>query len=195
MVARMDWKASRPAIEIAAEWIAATCLGGAVGFAAAQFGAGLALAGAAGALIAVAGLIVLGRVDRAIDPRAEGFAPVGFGEVEEDVSLLDQPIGSDDALLLDDPLPALDQESRVVRLFAAQSPRSRRAVAGQSPGSDEAAPPLAGPGEMVARIEDFLELGRGGAAVAEGEARAASIDASAALHAALADIRRSLRQG
>ena len=180
----MDWKASRPTIEIAAEWIAATCLGGAVGFAAAQFGAGLALAGAAGALIAVAGLIVLGRVDRAIDPLAESFAPVGFGEVEEDVLLLDQPIGCNDALLLDDPLPALDHESRVVRLFAAQPP-----------GSDEAAPPLAGPGEMVARIEDFLELGRGGAAVAEGEARAASIDASAALHAALADIRRSLRQG
>jgi len=184
MIARMDWKASRPAIEIAAEWIAATCLGGAVGFAAAQFGAGLALAGAAGALIAVAGLIVLGRVDRAIDPLAEGFAPVGFGEVEEEVLLRDQPIGSDDPLLLDDPLPALDEQSRVVRLFAAQPP-----------GSDESAPPLDGPGEMVARIEDFLGLGRGVAAVAEGEARAASIDASAALHAALADIRRSLRQG
>ncbi len=180
----MDWKASRPAIEIAAESIAATCLGGAVVFAGAQSGAGLAMAGAAGALVAAAGLIILGRVDRYDGPLEARFAPLGFDEIDEEVLLLDQPIDGDHALLLDDPLPALDQESRVVRLFAAQSP-----------GSDEAAPPLAGPGEMVARIEDFLELGRGSAAAVEGEARAASVDASAALHAALADIRRSLRQG
>ncbi len=179
----MNWKASRPAIEIAAEWIAAACLGGAVGFALAQFGAGLALAAASGALVAVAGLLVAGRVDCRSDPLAR-FVPVGFlsGD-EEEVLLLDQPIDSGDALLLDDPLPALNEESRVVRLFAVQPP-SR----------NEAAPPIAGPGEMVTRIEDFLGLGRG-ATPAAPTSRAQSLDASAALHAALADIRRSLRQG
>ncbi len=51
----MNWKASRPAIEIAVEWIAAACLGGAVVFAVAQiapFGAGVAVA--SGALVAAA---------------------------------------------------------------------------------------------------------------------------------------------
>jgi hypothetical protein len=47
---------------------------------------------------------------------------------------------------------------------------------------------------MVARIEDFLGLGRG-AAPASPTNQAQSADASAALHAALADIRRSLRLG
>ena len=63
--------------------------------------------------------------------------------------------------------------SRVVRLFGAQ--------------------PLPAPGELVTRIADYLETGRpapsGGAAAGNGP----SSDASAALHAALADIRRSLR--
>ena len=73
-----------------------------------------------------------------------------------------------------------------MRLFAAQ------------PVGGEAAPPLAGPGEMVARIENFLGQTRVGAASAEPgrlPGRSPAEDASAALHAALADIRRSLRHG
>jgi len=50
---------------------------------------------------------------------------------------------------------------------------------------------------MIARIEDFLGQPRGSASTLEAPrdvSDAASRDASAALHLALADIRRSLRQ-
>ena len=176
----MNRKASPPAIEIAIIWTAAACLGGAVGFAVARiapFGAGLVVAGIAGAIVALAAGFICARVDRGqpIDSLAAFL-------VAEDVLLLDQPIDRDDVLLLDDPLPR-DGGSRVVRLFAAH------------PVNAAASAPLAGPGEMVARIEDYLGLARGSAAAAEPARRASeAADASAALHAALADIRRSLRQ-
>jgi hypothetical protein len=47
---------------------------------------------------------------------------------------------------------------------------------------------------MAARIETFLGGSRGGTAAAADPVAPATTDASAALHAALADIRRSLRQ-
>lgn len=187
----MNWKASPPAIEIAAVTIAATCLGGAIGFAIARIaplGAGLAEAGGAGTIVATAAWLILWRVDH---PRGlrQPFAPESLDDLLDtaDVLLLDQRVDDDEALLLDDPLPVLGDDSRVVRLFAVQ------------PVHSEAAPmPLAGPGEMIARIEDFLGQARGSAAGGELVSRAdkaGSDDANAALHAALADIRRSLRQG
>lgn len=187
----MNWKASPPAIEIAVEWIAAACLGGAVGFAVARiapFGAGLVVSGVAGAVAALAAWLILGRVDRQRGSRRQQHAPVNSPSdfLTEDVLLLDQPVDHDDVLLLDDPLPAVDHDSRVVRLFAAHSVGTA------------ASAPLAGPGEMVARIENFLGHARDSATAAEPAHlanKAASDDASAALHAALADIRRSLRQG
>jgi len=186
----MNWKASPPAIEIAAVTIASSCLGVAVGFAIARIaplGAGLAEAGGAGTIVASAAWLVLRLIDRECGAR-HPFAPESLGDLlnTADVLLLDQRV-DDEILLLDDPLPAVDDESRVVRLFTAQ------------PVATEAAPmPLAGPGEMIARIEDFLGLARGNATGGEPVMRAdkaASDDANAALHAALADIRRSLRQG
>jgi hypothetical protein len=79
-------------------------------------------------------------------------------------------------LLLDDPLLPIDEDSRVVRLFDRQ-PRT--------------------PGEMVARISDFLEVRPLPAQPAPVAGEAASLrrppDASAALHEALASIRASLR--
>ena len=78
----------------------------------------------------------------------------------------------DDILLLDDPLGNAEPDSRVVRLFA----------------QDEATP-----GELVARIADYLGDRKpvGDAHAAGGSATPP--DASAALHAALANIRASLR--
>ena len=94
--------------------------------------------------------------------------------------LLDEPCELP-ALLLDDPVPVA--ESRVVRLFTATS---------EMPQVSGAIPP---PGEMLARIENFLGANRAPPPVPASPSNAASADASAALHAALADIRRSLRQG
>ena len=63
----MNWKASPPAIEIAAVSMAAAGLGGAVGFAVARLaplGAGLAEASGAAAIAAMTAWLVIGRVDR-----------------------------------------------------------------------------------------------------------------------------------
>ena len=79
---------------------------------------------------------------------------------------------SDDELLLDDPPIGIEPDSRVVRLFE----------------RDEATP-----GEMVARIADYLSDGNRAPPTRTEEGSAAPPDASAALHAALANIRASLR--
>ena len=179
----MNWKAERPAIEIAAEWIAAACVGGAIAFAVwrlAPLGSGILAAAAAGVLGAIGALVVMNRVDRAGRPLAERFVPVDFTD-EADVLMLDDPIGRDEPARLEYPLPAISEDSRVVRLFAVP------------PMAGEAAP-LPAPGEMAARIETFLGGTRAGTAAEPDEAPAGAADASAALHAALADIRRSLRQ-
>lgn len=75
-----------------------------------------------------------------------------------------------DELLLDDPLISIDPDSRVVRLFER---------------------PDATPGELVTRITDFL--GERSAPVSAQAPEYRPVDASAALHAALANIRASLR--
>jgi hypothetical protein len=200
----MDLTARRPGIEIAAEWIAACCLGGAVGFAALK----LASVGLLGVLCmsvvaAVAALLVQGLAGRDRGASVSLFEPTAYPDKEvseyvgeyHEVLLLDAPVDADellldtplvdaDELLLDTPIVSRDG-SRVVRLFGDAT----------QPGADAAAIPA--PGEMLARIEDFLGVARGSAAAAEpaSHANLPSADASAALHAALADIRRSLRQG
>ncbi|MCY7398018.1 MAG: hypothetical protein LH466_04150 [Sphingomonas bacterium] len=186
----MNWKATPPAIETAAISSAAACLGAAVGFAVARtapFGAELVEASLSGAAVAVIAWLLLWRIDRH-QGVGRRFMPVESPSADlviDDVLLLEERVDHDDELLLDDPLPAVDDESRVVRLFAPQC------------GATAQPTPFAGPGEMMARIENFLGQARGGATAAEQPRsdRAAADDASAALHAALADIRRSLRQG
>lgn len=79
---------------------------------------------------------------------------------------------ADDVLLLDDPLIEIEPESRVVQLFAKAEPT---------------------PGELVLRIEDYLGDGRRPPAPDASTPEQRPIDASAALHAALANIRASLR--
>lgn len=182
----MKSKAQRPIVEIAAEWVAACCIGGAVAFACSGLAPGAPVAAAmAGLAVAAGALLLLGRVDRDAGVAMARFEPVEILAVQgdagvDDALLLDEPCEPGE-LLLDDPVPAA--ESRVVRLF----------TAGPEAGVGAAAIPQ--PGEMLARIEQFLGAGRSEpGAVPELPATAASAEASAALHAALADIRRSLRQ-
>jgi hypothetical protein len=91
------------------------------------------------------------------------FQPVALDTAGPAELLLEE---EDEALLLDDPLIEIDPDSRVVRLFARQDPT---------------------PGELVERIADFLGEDR-----RPGSEPGAPTDASAALHAALANIRASL---
>ena len=187
----MNWKVTPPAIETAASTSAAACLGAAVLFAVARtapFGAELVEASLSGAAVAVVAWLLIGCIDRqpaSVGRRFIAIEALSADLVSEDVLLLDERVDQDDALLLDDPLPGVDDDSRVVRLFAPHS------------AAPAATTPLAGPGEMLARIETFLGQDRGAATAGEQSRsdRPAAEDASAALHAALADIRRSLRQG
>ena len=185
----MDWKAKRPRIEIVVECGAACVVGAAVGFALLRLGAGgIVVAGAAGVATAAMALCVLALVDRDAGTARSEFALVDLplaGDTQDDVLLLDAAnechAPTTDELLLDDPLP-LASESRVVRLFTAAPDVGAGGV-------------IPAPGEMLARIETFLGTGRGSAFESAPPAHDASVDASAALHAALADIRASLRRG
>jgi hypothetical protein len=91
-----------------------------------------------------------------------------------DASFEPVPITADEMgeLLLDDPLVEIEPDSRVVRLFARAEPT---------------------PGELVLRIEDYLNDGRRAPAPEAGAAEQRPADASAALTAALANIRATLR--
>jgi hypothetical protein len=149
-------------VEILAEWAAPAVLAGAAAWAAWTI-SHLPLAGIGAALVAMAAGLAAMRVFG--EPQREGiearFEPVSFEEcVEEDV------------LLLDDPLGGIEPDARVARLFA----------------RDEATP-----GELVTRIADYLGDERRILAQAAGEGQQTPPDASAALHAALANIRASLR--
>ena len=78
---------------------------------------------------------------------------------------------ANDELLLDDPLAEVDPQARVTRLFVEEAHA---------------------PATLVARIADYL--GDRPERIADaGENEGGSADASAALHAALANIRASLR--
>ena len=159
----MNFTAPRPPIERAFDLLAASSLGGATVFALVMLLplTGLALVGVlvvGGMAVAAAALFVLGRVDSGREAAGEGFEPVAFVT----------PAEAADELLLDDPIAPLATDSRVIQLFKPE--------------------PLPEPGELVARISDFLDHGRE-TTVAD----PARHDASEALHAALADIRRSLR--
>lgn len=172
-----------------ADWTGALALAGAGGFAGWSLtpgepfaGAPLAGAAAAGLALGLIGLAVMRRAGTEIR-RDFGFVPIDFAAIdgdavaEADELLLDEPFAAPAGeLLLDDPLGAPAANSRVLRLFAPQT--------------------LPVPGEMVERIESWLEDSRQRRGivpptVAPGHGPGSS-PAAAALHAALADIRRSL---
>ena len=183
-------------IETGAAHGAAALLAGSVGFAAYTVLAaagiatpiGLAAAGAGALAYLPCSRLLAGRRDRGF--ALSDFAPRPFefpdlpeellltDRVEPEELLLTERLGKadellltdadrvDSPLLLDDILAEMGPQSRVVRLF------DRKAMASPSPG------------ELQARIAYHLD---------DGAARTAPSDASQALSAALAELRRSLR--
>ena len=143
----------------------------------AEWGAPALLACAAGWAASTAGLPLAAKVAGSVMALAVGLiamrmagrspfpAESGFEPVEFEISY-----GTDE-LLLDDPLIEVDSDSRVVKLFERNEPT---------------------PGELVLRISDYLsEQGKVAARVDPSNDQ--QVDASAALHAALANIRATLR--
>jgi hypothetical protein len=120
------------------------------------------------ASFAAAGMIAL--TTGVVAMRLAGGAPLADEPGFEPVALEDIAAGTE--LLLDDPLVEMAPDSRVVQLFAGQEPT---------------------PGELVSRISDYLNDGRRGPLPAEETPEHRPVDASAALHSALANIRASLR--
>ena len=152
-------------VESLAEWGAPALL--AVSFAWAGLRLGMPVPANAGVALAAfgTGFLVMRRTDA---DRLANIARFETATIEPDILEL-----TDEVLILDDPLVEPAPDSRVVRLFASSEPT---------------------PGELVGRIADFLgdnrrpvpETGRA-------EAENCPVDASDALHAALANIRASLR--
>lgn len=168
----MEWAQKQHAAETLAEWGAPTLLGLSAGWAAIRLGLPIAAVAALLAAAFVTGLFVM-RLAGRTSPAA--IAPFEAPEIEpvepEWEELLLEP--KDELLILDDPLIEPAADSRVVRLFERQEPT---------------------PGELVDRIADFLGEGRHPAPAAKPAAMEQPVaDASAALHAALANIRASLR--
>lgn len=150
-------------LDALAEWLAPLILAIAAGWSGSRLGG--SILEAAGA--AVAALIVGLAAMRLLGTAREGSADASFEPMP-----LEECVEEIGELLLDDPLIEIESDSRVVKLFAREE---------------------ATPGELVARIEDYLGEGRIRPAVPAKEGSASPPDASAALHAALANIRASLR--
>jgi hypothetical protein len=159
-------------LEAAAEWGAPMLLAAAFGWAGFRLGAPLPGILAAAIVAFAGGLGVMRRTDHAAPATMAPFDAAEIEPVEPELGelLLE---AKDEILVLDDPLVEPGANSRVVRLFERQEPT---------------------PGELVDRITDFLGGSRQPAPVPQRPVDAQfSVDASAALHAALANIRASLR--
>ena len=145
---------------------------------AAERGAPALLAIAAGWAASAAGLPLAAAAAAGTIALAIGVATMrlaGGAPIVADADF--QPVPFDDAvgvdeLLLDDPLVEITPGSRVVQLFAREE---------------------TSPGELILRIEDYLSDGRRAPTPEGVVAEQHPVDASAALHAALANIRASLR--
>jgi hypothetical protein len=123
----------------------------------------LSSAGVAGAGVMA---LALGIVTMRLAGRTPILAEASFEPVPFEDAI------TEDVLLLDDPLIEIEAGARVVQLFAKAEPT---------------------PGELVLRIEDYLGDGRRAPAPDASTGEQRPVDASAALHAALANIRASLR--
>jgi len=159
-------------LEAVAEWGAPTLLAAAFGWAGFRLGAPLAGIIAA-VIVAFAG--GLGAMRKAGSAVTAPMAPFEAAEIEPIEPELNELLleAEDELFILDDPLVQPSPDSRVVRLFERQEPT---------------------PGEMVDRITEFLGGSRQPAPVPQRPVEDQfSVDASAALHAALANIRASLR--
>lgn len=174
----MNWAGKQHPLETLAEWCAPAVLAGAIGWSATLVGVEAPVSAAvAGAAFAV-GLMAIRSIGRSSNRPSFAFEPAPLEVAELDELLLDTPLTEAESrsgeLLLDDPLTDVAEDARVVRLFAKQEPT---------------------PGELVSRIEDFLGEGarRPAAQPVAERKRQAIPDAGAALQAALANVRASLK--
>lgn len=159
-------------LETVAEWGAPLLLAAAFGWAGFRLGAPLAGALAAAIIVFAGGLGAMRRTDSNAETILAPFETPNIEPVEPELEelLLE---AKDELLILDDPLVEPAPDSRVVRLFARPEPT---------------------PGELVDRIADFLGGDRKPALVPQRPAEDQyGADASAALLAALANIKASLR--
>lgn len=166
----MNWATKQHPIETIVEWIAPIPLALAAAWACWRLGLDIVAAVAAGVAALTAGFAILRFAGRTSEGEAFDFEPAAIETVTPDLEelLLDE---KDELLELEDVLVEVPEDSRVVKLFAREEPT---------------------PGELVDRIADFLGEGRRPAPVIPVDA-AQQADASAALQAALANIRASLR--
>lgn len=168
----MNWAGKQHPVETLIEWVAPIPLALAAGWAGKSLGLSLIEAMAASVAMLTAGFaaIRLAGSTSAVPPY--GFEPAAIEAEEGEFGELILE-AKDELLELTDALVEVEPDSRVVRLFARQEPT---------------------PGELVERITDFLGEGRRPPETPAVPADAtAPVDASAALHAALANIRASLR--
>lgn len=166
----MDWAGKQHPIETVAEWVAPALLAAATGWAVRSVPLPVMITIAAALAAFAAGMTVMRLAGKGKSVAVSQFEPVELGAAEPEELLLGP---ADEVLVLDDPLVDVAPDSRVVRLFSRQDPT---------------------PGELVDRISDFLGDGRRpGLDVQNAVASPAPADASTALHAALANIRASLR--
>lgn len=170
----MNWSGRQHPIETLTEWVAPALLAAAAGWAARSASLPITNIVAAAVAAFAAGLVAMRVAGSERRLAVSQFEPVELevvsSSVEPDELLLE---AKDEVLILDDPLVDVDPESRVVRLFARQEPT---------------------PGELAERISDFLGDGRRAAPDTPASAPpVVPADASTALHAALANIRASLR--
>lgn len=167
---------NRNPIEIAAEWGSAVLLGFGAGFFA---WAAVPVLGATDAMLfAICAALTAGGAGYAL---VRSVGPTQWGGMRIDLSPIDGLVTApapfnDDELLLTDRIDEPAEQSRVVQLFAPET--------------------LQVPGALAERIDEWLDgararLGERNDEPRRGHGPAAS-PASAALHTALADIRRSL---
>lgn len=133
--------------------------------------AGWSVSAAALPLAAVMAAATIAFATGVVVMRLAGAAPIAVDAGFDPVPIEDAAQFGE--LLLDDPLVEIADDSRVVQLFAKPEPT---------------------PGELVLKIQDYLSDDRR-PQVVDGPAEAFNppADASASLHAALANIRASLR--
>lgn len=159
-------------IETSVEWCAPILLAAALGWAGYRLGAPLAGVLAAIIVAFAGGLGIMRKAGAGAAASIASFEAPAIEPVAPDVEelILEE---KDELLILDDPLMEPSPESRVVRLFERQEPT---------------------PGELVDRISEFLGGARQPALVPQRPVEDQhNVDASTALHAALANIKASLR--
>ncbi|MDV3257862.1 MAG: hypothetical protein LOX97_08815 [Sphingomonas sp.] len=167
----MDWAGRQHPVETLVEWVAPLPLAAAAFWAGRLFGFSMVEAAAAAVTLLTAGFAVMKVAGGGPRWRLPQFQPATLDSPQPGLDeLILQP--SDVLLELNDPLPMVEEDARVVRLFERQEPT---------------------PGELVTRISDFLGEAQRFPAAAADPPMPCPPDASDALHAALANIRASLR--